>query len=279
MSNLGAEDPWANGWAEESEPSATTPFSSTFLTPSQLLNVEPDPEPVNDFKFDESKLPSTYKMLYEKLKPQLVSVNDFERLVLDKLVAGHQFSGYQRTRIVNTIFDHNLSNFSYPSNFYQTLGLVALELDVAGTGDYVTLQFKIKDLPTIPSDVVDMIITDESSDSQTFMDPLNRQLAESTISDEPNDKPPEIETVALPELNKYITQYRDEFRPLWDPKQIINIKEVPEKEGLIFKHINYVITHEINLGFNAPSGVKKVLRRYSDFVWYVKYSLFGLVTY
>ncbi|WEJ92769.1 Sorting nexin mvp1 [Yamadazyma tenuis] len=296
----GSEDPWANGWTNDETPdhgSTTTPFNSVYLTPSQILtngdDSEEESDGTNDFKFDEAKIPASYKQLYTELKDQLVSGNDFERLILDKLVAHHNFSGYQRTRIVNTIFDQNLANFTHPSNFFQSLGMVALELDLAGTGDYVTLQFKIADLPDIPKDIMHFLVETDSSEAKTFIDPLTSQLAESGIDDDtawgpgqlkepllaetvsPNQSTntPIEEPAAFTELKKYINDYRDMFRPLYDGKQIIFIKEVPEKEGLIFKHINYAITHQINLGMNSPAGLKKVLRRYSDFVWLLEFLL------
>lgn len=38
----------------------------------------------------------------------------------------------------------------------------------------------------------------------------------------------------------------------------VKIKEVPEKEGLLFKHINYIITHNLVLGKGGLSGHKKL---------------------
>lgn len=52
----------------------------------------------------------------------------------------------------------------------------------------------------------------------------------------------------------------------------IKVKEIPEKEGLVFKHINYLISHTINFGNtntsnDAANKETKIIRRYSDFVW------------
>lgn len=59
----------------------------------------------------------------------------------------------------------------------------------------------------------------------------------------------------------------------------ISVKEIPEKEGLVFKHINYLVSHTIDFGneYTIPkdkSGKQqgnelKVIRRYSDFTWLV----------
>ncbi|KGR05503.1 sorting nexin MVP1, partial [Candida albicans P78048] len=70
-------------------------------------------------------------------------------------------------------------------------------------------------------------------------------------------------------IEKYINDIKDQFKPLFSGIDLIKIKEVPEKEGIIFKHINYMITHDLKIG-GTSSGTKKVIRRYSDFVWYVK---------
>lgn len=62
----------------------------------------------------------------------------------------------------------------------------------------------------------------------------------------------------------------------------IKVREIPEKEGLVFKHINYLISHTLKFGkeYNIPSSNSKsngqqdnetkVIRRYSDFAWLVE---------
>lgn len=44
---------------------------------------------------------------------------------------------------------------------------------------------------------------------------------------------------------------------------VCQVREIPQKEGLLFKHVNYNIIHESN----------KVVRRYSDFAWLVEFLL------
>lgn len=300
-SNILGDDPWGNGWADDDNNAArASPFASTYLDSSQVLTSTHDDYGLeSEFKFDERKIPELYKLIYNQLNDQMKSGNDFERLVLDQLVQNHKFLGFQRTKIINTIYDHSLSDVNQSSKFYQCLGLVALELDVEGTGDYVTLQFKVNDLPDIPPDVVQLLIgtkkVAKEEPKPTFVDPLTSQMANSGISGDsewderqanPSPMTPDplltdhssIENqktksapapAAFSELDKYINEYRDQFKPLYDGNETINVKEVPEKEGLVFKHINYAITHQINLGMNSPAGPKKVIRRYSDFVWYV----------
>ncbi|CAH6723411.1 sorting nexin Mvp1p [[Candida] jaroonii] len=269
MSNTYEDDPWGNGWADD------TPSASQFISPSQLLNTS---ESQLSFTYDESKVPSSYKKVYEDLKDEITSGNDFEMKIMNKLVEHHYLTGFQRTKIMNTIYDHNLLPFTQSSKFYQCLGLVALELDLEGSGDYVTLQFKIEELPEIVDKIVDIFLAKDTSND--FTDPLTSQLADTKLDDELIDDTiediPPVQNeapVSDNEMTKYINDIRDEFKVLYDSKDIVNIKEVPEKEGLLFKHINYVISHQVNLGMNAPAGMKKVIRRYSDFVWLLEYLL------
>lgn len=60
---------------------------------------------------------------------------------------------------------------------------------------------------------------------------------------------------------------------------IVRVREIPEKEGLVFKHTNYLIIHTLNFGGeyikpntkgqNKNDNETKVIRRYSDFAWLV----------
>lgn len=58
---------------------------------------------------------------------------------------------------------------------------------------------------------------------------------------------------------------------------VVKVREIPEKEGLVFKHINYLICHSLSFS-NELNTVKsktneedtKVIRRYSDFAWLVE---------
>lgn len=69
---------------------------------------------------------------------------------------------------------------------------------------------------------------------------------------------------------------------------VVRVREIPEKEGLVFKHTNYLISHTLKLGSeyllpddktkiyrdNKSKGQNndgtKVIRRYSDFAWLVE---------
>ncbi|KAH3665543.1 hypothetical protein OGAPHI_003729 [Ogataea philodendri] len=99
-----------------------------------------------------------------------------------------------------------------------------------------------------------------NQDDQTGEDPQEEDLKEESVWSE--------ELVAS-------------FNPLGyhntDDKTIIRVKEIPEKEGLVFKHINYLISH--NLKFpseyyqadnKATGSETRIIRRYSDFAWLIE---------
>lgn len=63
---------------------------------------------------------------------------------------------------------------------------------------------------------------------------------------------------------------------------IVRVREIPEKQGLVFKHINYLISHTLKFSSeyytssdktnnqNNKNQETKVIRRYSDFAWLVE---------
>lgn len=294
MSQLfGSNDPWENGWTnnEEENTSSFPGLGSTYLTSSQLLNNDNRQSSSDIVKEDIDNVPESYKKVYMKIGKELSSANDLESKLLSRLVVNDNLTNYQKSKLLDIIYDHNLLPPSIENNFYQILGLISLELSMPGSGDFVTLQFKINNLPDLPESVVDLL------NKSVIFDPLGAQLANTSISDDklPSWKQPDpilvdhskitlnddqdlkptklkhIQEMKIDKssINKYINDIRDKFHPLVGSEDVITIKEIPEKEGLLFKHVNYIITHDIKFGVNNPSGIKKVIRRYSDFVWYV----------
>lgn len=71
----------------------------------------------------------------------------------------------------------------------------------------------------------------------------------------------EIET----EISEWLKQARKSYNPLGN--DIITIEEIPEREGLLFKHINYRIGHLVDLPNAELVRDRSVVRRYSDFDW------------
>lgn len=304
-----SEDLFENGWAtgdndngnsaDRRQPQYSVPFpsSSTYLTSLQLLhaNETESPSPSVDIS---SRVPDHYHAIFEKLRPNLASVNELQASLFQPLISAHQITDHQASRIIDTLYDHNLLPAAVESNFFQMLGLLALELESAGSGDYVTLQFKMNSgLPPLPAASVDILLLETPALSESA-DPLSSQLANSSISDEPDNgdkdwgaseglladhsallidpdttNPESLHVNDYPYLSKYVSEIRDLFKPLVGQNSSIKIKEVPEKEGLLFKHINYAISHDLNLGMHGPTGIKKVIRRYSDFVWLLEFLL------
>ncbi|SGZ55365.1 CIC11C00000004481 [Sungouiella intermedia] len=151
-------------------------------------------------------------------------------------------------------------------------------------------------LPPLPPASVELLLLDSPSVPEP-VDQLTSQLANTSISDDHDDReedwgadglladhsallidpdttsPESLHVNDYPYLSKYVGDIRDQFKPLVGLNNAIKIKEVPEKEGLLFKHINYAISHDLHLGMHGPSGIKKVIRRYSDFVWLLEFLL------
>lgn len=308
-SNLfGADDPWENGWSEESQKFGQ---SSTFLSSSQLLGQ------TNLGTDSPASWPSSYTDLFGHIAASLKTGSDLEALFLDKLVEDSYITRFQKSKILDLCYDNNLLPATLESNFCQIAGLIALEIDTPGSGDYVTLQFRKNNLPDLPTGLVNSFqksdpLTEQlnegewenkqtwtdsnwsaqhqDSDWKEFRDGSDQQPLQGTVeSNEPSQensswkadqdwqqsslKPAKATPGDHREITKYINDTRDRFKPLVNSMDPIKIKEVPEKEGILFKHINYYITHDLKLGMNAHGGTKKVTRRYSDFVWLLEYLL------
>lgn len=292
-------------------------FPSLYLTSSQLLqkdSLEPRLSKNNTI----SNIPQSYEQLHSELLNKLTTINDLEYHILDNLIELGYLTTYQKSRILDAVYDNDLLPITLSQNFYQILGLIALEIDVPGSGDYVTLQFRRNNLPELPEKFVQKIRKEEEgiindplmANSSRHLGGTDNDEDENEIKDEngnhksktnndndwsgqviqndpvltdhsesqhvlsgtepggvgaSNDIP--IDTQYI---EKYIEGIRDEFKPLLLDQDPIKIKEVPEKEGLLFKHINYIISHSLTLGKSGISGQKKVVRRYSDFAWYVR---------
>lgn len=300
-------DPWENGWASNDNGNIKTTnipgFDSdnTYLTSSQLLRHEASGETSRDFE-----IPASYREIYSALSENVSTVSDLEGLVLNKLVDSGYLTSYQSSKLLDTLYDHAILPPSEITNFERIMGLIALELDAPGTGEYVTLQMRMNNLPELPDKIVQLLINKGSSRiSKDLADPLSAHLANSSLSEneenewhtdasKQNTRAPTQSILSDPiltdhtsvqkshlegvedqhpidhsHITKYINEIKDRFAPLVDSNETIKIKEVPEKEGLVFKHTNYIISHDLNLGMHGPAGTKKVIRRYSDFVWYV----------
>ncbi|CAG89428.4 DEHA2F15950p [Debaryomyces hansenii CBS767] len=181
-------DPWENGWASNDNAnirSSTIPgfeSGSTYLTSSQLLKHD-DTRDANDL----GEIPVSYKKVYSALSEDISTVTDLERSVFNKLVDAGYLTSYQSSKILDTLYDHAILPPSEIANFGRILGLIALELDAAGTGEYVTLQMRLNNLPDLSDKVVHLLINnDDKSETKDIVDPLSAQLANSGLPE--NDR-------------------------------------------------------------------------------------------
>lgn len=67
------------------------------------------------------------------------------------------------------------------------------------------------------------------------------------------------------DLNDWLKKTRDTYKPL--TSDIVVIEQLPDKEGLLFKHTNYLVRHLVSLPNTETNNDRSVVRRYSDFVW------------
>lgn len=270
MSSNFDNDPWENGWANEQD--KPSPYSSQILSNSISHNPPDQPLTGNTLTIQSADVPETYTKLFSLLGLKVPTTSDLETVLFGPLIQKNILSNFQRTKIMDVCYDHNLLPASIETNFRQIAGLIALEIDVKGTGDYVTLLFRMGNLPDLPEEVIgyfeleDPLSTEWEQKNETLETPVIGATPKVLTSG-----PGASEPIDRTAINKHINGIRDRFKPLVNSNDAIKIKEVPEKEGLLFKHINYYLTHDLKLGMNSHGGTKKVIRRYSDFVWYVHY--------
>ncbi|SCU81744.1 LAMI_0B07492g1_1 [Lachancea mirantina] len=58
---------------------------------------------------------------------------------------------------------------------------------------------------------------------------------------------------------------RKNYNPL--SADIVQIEEIPAREGILFKHTNYIVKHLVELPNTDAPEDRSVIRRYSDFAW------------
>lgn len=295
MSNslFGEEDPWENGWATDYNQrdrditiGGGFGIGSSLLGASQLADPEPKRE---DFLLKILDAPSSFHEIYSKVGGT-EALPEATKQLIDSLERANVFTDFQASRIFDEIGEHKLGDTKDENEFYKVLGLISLELQEPGSGNYRTLQFRAQDLPEFPPSVLKTMLSGDE-----VLDPLSAGLAATSLQGDddnwnkpgkeipglieslPNllasaegtpkklgSKPEELDEL---QVMNYTNDIKNRFSPLIKSDDAIKIKEIPEKEGVLFKHINYVITHELSTGMYAPSGAKKVIRRYSDFVW------------
>lgn len=84
-------------------------------------------------------------------------------------------------------------------------------------------------------------------------------------NEEPSSAEPQEHHQLSEDLNDWLKGVRNTYKPL--STDIVLIEQLPDREGLLFKHTNYVVKHLVNLPDTEASKDRSVIRRYSDFVW------------
>lgn len=99
--------------------------------------------------------------------------------------------------------------------------------------------------------------------SEPLASPMN------ILSDDNNDKLNNQTSIGDDMHNEDLNDWIKSTRKLYNPLSldIVTTEEIPEREGLLFKHINYKLVHLVELPNTDPSDDKSVIRRYSDFSW------------
>ncbi|CAD6638920.1 XXYS1_4_G0024920.mRNA.1.CDS.1 [Saccharomyces cerevisiae] len=141
------------------------------------------------------------------------------------------------------------------------------------SGEFNTLNFSTpldtneEDTGFLPTnDVLEESIWDDSRNplSATGMSQTPNIAANETVIDKNDARDQNIEESEA-DLLDWTNNVRKTYRPL--DADIIIIEEIPEREGLLFKHANYLVKHLIALPSTSPSEERTVVRRYSDFLW------------
>lgn len=94
----------------------------------------------------------------------------------------------------------------------------------------------------------------QDSDQDTETQISQRQGGNASGDDESNE-----------DLNDWLESVRKTYHLL--TSDTVLIQEIPEREGLLFKHTNYLVKNLVDLPNTEPSKDRSVIRRYSDFVW------------
>lgn len=129
----------------------------------------------------------------------------------------------------------------------------------SGSSAFVGDQFNTK--TTITNSTREAGITDASLFSPYGLyqeQDISSQEGHGTSEDNNDDESTE-------DLNDWLESVRKTYHPL--TSETIIIEEIPEREGLLFKHTNYLVKNLVDLPNTEPSKDRSVIRRYSDFVW------------
>lgn len=152
-----------------------------------------------------------------------------------------------------------------------------------------TIVDKIPQATTISNDQLNIFKTDD--DTVEYNNIINSNKNKDNESDEFENDENEEDLIRPIDISIWSDSEIKTFNPLSLKNSadglIMQVREIPEKEGLVFKHTNYLISHTLkfnNEHFDSVNNDKlskqklkngnesetKVIRRYSDFAWLVE---------
>lgn len=164
------------------------------------------------------------------------------------------------------------------------LGLIGLEQRKLGAGNFQNLQSNLTHLPDVvlersdeganlssqPAAAVAAATGSIWSDNPTITSLLSpSSVKKSPLGSDSDAKSQKSKLGQNATINLSTSDNDAQLRNTFNPNSngIISIVEIPEKEGIVFKHINYLVSHNVSLNDMDPPNGRKVIRRYSDFVW------------
>lgn len=164
------------------------------------------------------------------------------------------------------------------------LGLIGLEQRKLGAGNFQNLQSNLTHLPDVvlersdeganlssqPAAAVAAATGSIWSDNPTITSLLSpSSVKKSPLGSDSDAKSQKSKLGQNTTINLSTSDNDAHLRNTFNPNSngIISIVEIPEKEGIVFKHINYLVSHNVSLNDMDPPNGRKVIRRYSDFVW------------
>lgn len=192
---------------------------------------------------------SSYKVLFDKFSGYLnrddtVKLIEFIKIE-DILESKYQLNQIQIENLFNYITNNPNDALRVNYKIFEILiGLAELEFEKLGEGNLSNLKqyfLKYKRFPLSAN------VSNEDS-KKTNLNNSTSSINSSIYNndDQSND--------IFSSLDNYNLMTPD----------LVKVTEIPEKEGLFMKHVNYLIKHDYNFGVNT---IKKVVRRYSDFIW------------
>lgn len=186
--------------------------------------------------------------------------------------------------------DNNWGKYNSSNILSQTNKDKILHFGVKPTSQSSNDNTVIDNIPktTIHNDELNIFKTDENENSNI----INYNKNKDNESDEFENDENEEDLIRPVDIQIWSDSEIKSFNPLSLKNSadglIMQVREIPEKEGLVFKHTNYLISHTLKFNNehfdsvgnngklskqklnNSNDNETKVIRRYSDFAWLVE---------